>query len=171
MEKNVIQIKFIGPNQINVSREIYQNGEEKSLECIYKNQEFTDENITSCLKHFLNSWHKKMFVLRLENESGHYYGEIGELTNLIDIDGKQLHVGDVVLVYDINLKLKDTSVVCENLKYIYSADGPRYEIMGYFGLKWEKGFNHKDYFIIKLTSYEKMKHNDAVHSLIYKLEK
>lgn len=171
MEKNVIQIKFIGPDQISVSREIYQNGEEKSLECVYKNQEFTDESITGCLKHFLNSWNKKMFVPRLENESGHYYGEIGKLTNLIDINEKQLCVGDVVLVYDANLKSKEVSVVCENSKYINSKDGPRYEIMGYFGLKWEKGFNHKDYFIIKFTSFEKMKHNDNVHALIYKLEK
>lgn len=110
-----------------------------------------------------------MFVPRLENKNGESYGEIGKLTNLVDIDGKLLSVGDQVLVYDVTDKSRDVSVVCENLKYRNSTEGPRYEIMGYFGLKWEKGFNHNDYFIIKLSSFEKAEHNNECHNLKYVL--
>ena len=167
MSENTIEIKFIGPNRIDISRETYVDGVERSLCCTYYPIDNSNQNVSHCLNRFFESWEKEMFVPHLENKKGEGYGEIGKLTNLVDIDGRPLSVGDQVFVYDSSDKTRDISVVCENLKYRNSTEGPKYEIMGYFGLKWEKGFNHKEFFIIKFSSFEKAEHNNECHKLKY----
>ena len=170
MSENTIEIKFIVPNQIDISRKTYVNGVESYLCCTYFPIDNSNQSVSHCLNCFFEAWEKEMFVPRLENEKGESYGEIGKLTDLVDINGKLLSVGDQVLVYDVSCKSREVSVICENLRYRDSTEGPKYEIMGYFGLKWEKGFNHKDYFIIKLSSFEKAEHNNECHKLKYILK-
>ena len=168
---NTIEIKFIGADKISISRKVMINGKERSLTNLFVEQHFTNENILTCLRRYLVNWDEEMFVPRLEDDYGECYGVIGTLTNLVDINGNELKVGDVVSVYDVHAKRKIITVVCEDPDMKTSTDKPRYEIMGCFGSKWEKGFSGTDFFIIKEKNFSEMKHNAVYHGVIYKLKK
>lgn len=165
--KNVIEIKFVGPDTIEITRTVGSNEDYTTLQHSYCEQEnFSKETVQECLGHFLDTWERKMFKPRLENGFGECYGVIGTLTDIVDINGEQLRVGDVVALYDVAYKIKRFSGVCED-----TNKKSRYEIMGCFGSKWERGFSKKDFFIIKEASFDQKKHNEECCTLIYKLKK
>ena len=167
---NTIEIKFIGADKISISRKAMINGIERSLTHLFIEKHFTNENILTCLRRHLIDWDEEMFVPRLEDDYGECYGVIGTSTNLVDINGNELKVGDVVALYNVHDKTKVFTVVCENTIKKTSSEKPRYEILGCFDSKWEKGFSGTDFFIIKEKNFSEMKHNDLCHGVLYKLK-
>lgn len=95
---------------------------------------------------------------------GRFFGNIGERTDLVDVTGANLYVGDIVSVYDYEHKthLGHTFVVRD------TEEG--YQIMGAFKADFKKGISEKEGLKIKkFKSYPDLEDGETVHRLPVKV--
>ena len=172
--KNVIEIKFVGPDTIEITRTVGSNGDYTTLHYEYCEQEnFSKETVQECLGHFLDTWERKMFKPRLtdNHDLGIRFGIIGTPTPLTDIDGNQLFVGDQVLVNDVSEK-KEFHDLPKTLSVVEFTTGD-FGIMGFLHTNWKSGMSlGKNHFILrKVKSYKDVKHNEICDDIKYILRK
>lgn len=172
--KNVIEIKFVGPDTIEITRTVGSNGDYTTLQHSYCEQEnFSKETVQECLGHFLDTWERKTFKPRLTDTHGCgvNFGIIGTPTPLTDIDGNQLFVGDQVLVNDVSEK-KEFHGFPTTLSVVQFVTDD-FGIAGFLHTNWKSGMSlgNGRFILRKVKSYKDVKHNEVCDNIKYILRK
>ena len=172
--KNVIEIKFVGPDTIEIKRTVGSNGDYTTLHHSYCEQEnFSKETIQECLGHFLDVWEREKLKPHLTDRhvGSVTYGVLGTPTPLTDIDGNQLFVGDQVLVNDVS-ETQEFHVFPKTISVVEFTTG-EFGIMGFLHTSWKNGMSlGKIRFILrKVKSYKDVKHNEVCDDIKYILRK
>lgn len=112
----------------------------------------------------LEKYEKPKFVpyLRFYDMTGSHLGNIGEKTNIIDVKGNNLKIGDTVDIYKNGKRLGEYSVCKDDDYFIMSVKYLTFE----FGI----GFSDDKYSIIKNRDYSQIKHNEKVDEVKYILK-
>ena len=172
--KNAIEIKFVGPDTIEITRTVGSCGDYTTLKHSYDEQEnFSKETIQGCLGHFLDVWERETFKPRLTDthDLGITFGIIGTPTPLTDIDGNKLFVGDQVLVNDVSEK-KESQDLPKTLSVVeFKTYG--FGIMGFLHTNWKSGMSlgNNRFILRKVKSYKDVKHNEVCDDIKYILRK
>lgn len=109
----------------------------------------------------LENYHPPMF---LKNKYGTNYGEVGLEINLTDECGRQLHVGDVVEIFDEEFRSKGLHFVCFDDYY----DGFVFSIAVYSSTKFNNGEVIEGWKIIKRSSYGNVNLKECLDGLTFK---
>lgn len=175
LEKNIIEIEFIGPDTIEITRTVGSDRDYTTLlqRSYHKQKNFSKGTIQECLGHFLDVWEKETFEPYLTDihDLGITFGIIGTPTPLTDIDGNQLFVGDQVLVNDVSEKKKFPSSPTTLSVVEFKTYG--FGIMGFLHTNWKSGMSlgNGRYILRKVKSYKDVKHNEVCDDIKYILRK
>ena len=95
---------------------------------------------------------------------GMFLGEIGEKTDLVDVRGANLYVGDIVSVYDYEHKIH------LGHSFVVKDTEKGYQIFGAFGADFEIGISKKEGLKIKkIKSYPDLEDGETIHGLSIKV--